>query len=228
MRLIDQSAELIYAPGNIEQIIEVAGRTCYKSHDKITDDSAGAFVRKIIRSGHESVIEHMNIVLRFVTSRGVTHELVRHRLASYSMESTRYVDYGIGDEDEHLEFIRPLWVSPRFLGEIESDHEMLHSPRFDDLTAAEFEFLDACLNAEHSYRALRINNRPPQDARDALNNASKTEIVMSANMRAWRHIIKQRTGAGAHPMIRDLMYKALKLLRPCAPTIFEDIKDKED
>ena len=115
----------ILTPIDREEIlawIELAGRTCYKSEDKITEDSASQFVKKIIESGHHSVIEHINLSVKFICDRGVTHELVRHRLASYSQESTRYCNYSKGKFGSELTFIKPCWMFDfglkKFIGKV--------------------------------------------------------------------------------------------------------------
>ena len=88
--------------------IERIGRTCYKSESNITDDSAERFIKNIIKNGHESVLEHVSITLRVICDRGVSHEIVRHRIASYSQESTRYCNYSKDNFNNELTFINPI------------------------------------------------------------------------------------------------------------------------
>lgn len=183
--------------------IEAAGRTCYKSEDRITDHSAEKFVRTLIRSGHHSVLEHHNVTVRIITNRGVTHELVRHRIAAYSQESTRYCDYGDGE----IEFIWPSWI------DLQGNPIPLESR----------EFLRMLQDAERNYKLLRANGWLPQQAREILPNALKTEIVMTANLREWRHVFRLRCGVAAHPQIRELMRDGLRQMAEAIPVVFEDL-----
>lgn len=177
--------------------IEKAGRTCYKSEDRITDESAEAFIRKLIERGHESVLEHESITVRFVCDRGVSHEIVRHRLASYSQESQRYVRYN-GD----IEFINP------------------HMPN----AKAHETWQELCERAEETYRELLSYGGQPQQARSVLPNSVKTEIVMTANLREWRHFLKLRTAKAAHPQMRELTVPLLEELQERIPVVFDDIQ----
>jgi thymidylate synthase (FAD) len=198
VHIIDQCViiEDLGAKGSdILKKIERAGRTCYKSEDKITDESSEAFVRSIIKRGHESVLEHHNITLRFITDRGVSHEIVRHRLASYSQESTRYCDYSKKD----MEFIRQV------------DFEFRDSERYV------LELI------EERYNEMLQVGATPQQARSILPNCLKTEIVVTMNLRAWRHFFKLRTAPAAHPQMRALAKEALRILKVFVPVIFEDI-----
>lgn len=202
----------------IPQFIEKAGRTCYKSEDKITDQSADEFVARIINMGHESVIEHVSISVRFIVDRGVSHELVRHRLASFSQESTRYCDYGKG---EHVTFIIPPWcksLEPREL----SRHDIMWSMR-----PCEEMWLGAMLNAEETYQGLRKEGWIPQQARSVLPNSLKTEVVMTCNLREWRLVFKQRTSKAAHPQMREVMIPLLGQFQRLLPVVFNDIKVEE-
>ena len=206
MKLIEQSFEIMRIDANPLITIEKAGRTCYKSEDKICEGSAERFTRGLLKSGHESVIEHASATVKFITNRGVTHELVRHRLCAFSQESTRYVNYG-GDD---MEFICPVWF----------DNNYFHN--VDDYVP-EFEFIKACRLAEHQYKQLLICGWKPEQAREVLPNALKTEIVVTANFREWRHIFRLRTSNKAHPQIRELMRKCLAEFQRQVPVIFGDI-----
>lgn len=177
--------------------IEKAGRTCYKSEDRITAESAKVFVRKLIERWHESVLEHESIAVRFVCDRGVSHEIVRHRLASYSQESQRYVRYN-GD----IEFINP------------------HMPN----AKAHEAWQELCERAEETYKELLSYGVQPQQARSVLPNSTKTEIVMTANLREWRHFLKLRTAKAAHPQMRELTVPLLKELQERIPVVFDDIQ----
>lgn len=178
--------------------IEHAGRTCYKSEKRITDESAKAFVRMLIERGHESVFEHESVTVRFVCDRGVSHEIVRHRLASYSQESQRYVRYN-GD----IEFI---------------------NPRMPNAKAYE-AWQELCERAEETYKELLSYGVQPQQARAVLPNSTKTEVVMTANLREWRHFLKLRTATAAHPQMRELTVPLLEELQRQIPVVFDDIKE---
>ena len=177
--------------------IEKAGRTCYKSEDRITAESAEAFVRMLIERGHESVFEHESITVRFICDRSISHEIVRHRLASYSQESQRYVRY-----DGDIEFI---------------------NPRMPNAKAYE-AWQELCERAEEAYRELLSYGVQPQQARSVLPNSTKTEIIMTANLREWRHFLKLRTAKAAHPQMRELTVPLLKELQKQIPVVFDDIQ----
>ena len=178
MEIVDQSWEWEQRPPkNTLEIIENAGRTCYQSEPKNDPEK---FVRMLKKNGHHSVLEHVSASVRMVTNRGVTHELVRHRLASFSQESTRYVRYG------DIEFIRPVWWQSMSIHDQQCWLEHMHS--------VEAEYL----------RQLQAG-MPPQMAREILPNAIKTEIVMTANLREWMHVFKLRCSKKAHPQIAALM-----------------------
>lgn len=200
MKIINASYS-IETPIDGKQIlkrIEKAGRTCYKSEDRITAESAEAFIQKLIERGHESVLEHESLTVRFICDRGVSHEIVRHRLASYSQESQRYVRY-----NDDIEFINP------------------HMPN----AKAHEAWQELCERAEETYRELLSYGVQPQQARSVLPNSTKTEIVMTANLREWRHFLKLRTAKAAHPQMRELTVPLLKELQERIPVIFDDIKE---
>ena len=206
MKIIEPSVELINAPDykTLLTTIEAAGRTCYKSEDKITDGSAEKFVRGIIKRGHEAVIEHGSLTVRFTCDRGVSHEIVRHRVASYCQESTRYCNYSNDDFGAEITVIKPL-----FFNEGTQGYEL---------------WKEACENAENSYFKLLEYGCTPQEARAVLPNSLKTEIVMTANLREWRHFFKLRTSTAAHPQIREVMTPLLNELKGLIPVIFDDIE----
>ncbi len=183
--------------------IEQAGRTCYKSEGKIGPGTAAAFVRKIIASGHESVLEHVSLTFRFICDRGVSHELVRHRIAAFSQESTRYCNYSAEQFGREITVIRPPFWS-------ECDHRSTF-------------WENACREAELSYIALLDYHATPQEARAVLPNSLKTEVVMTANLREWRHVLRLRTSPKAHPQMRQLMCPLLEALKKALPAIFEDL-----
>jgi thymidylate synthase (FAD) len=211
MKIIDQSCEIISSTPGLEIVIEHAGRTCYQSWSNASD--AEVFVKRIKGLGHLSVLEHGAITVRFVTDRGVTHELVRHRLASYSQESTRYCNYG---DSEHIIFIRPVWVTEDDLDEVVVG--MFTGE--DVLCRSTREWVYACIHSEGSYSILLREGWSPQQARQVLNNSVKTEIVMTANPREWLHVFELRTSNRAHPQMRALMSDCLKLFQEQWPAIF--------
>lgn len=196
-------------------IIERAGRTCYQSEvGSITYETAVPFIRKMIKSGHHSVIEHSILTVKLVeSSRGLTHEQVRHRIAAYSQESTRYVDYAKAGEDPDLDRFEIKCVVPPHRDEKKK------IPLIDGRQMSMAEMLE---EIERFYRGLRKAGWRPEDARQILPQALKSEIVISANFREWRHIVKERTQFTAHWEIRMTMCHLLDELRKTIPVIFED------
>lgn len=200
MKIVAQSAMLESFTPLAEQVIERAGRTCYKSEDKITESSAPEFIKMILKRGHESVLEHASASFRIVCDRGVSHEIVRHRLASYSQESTRYCAY----------------AKDKFSSEI----QVIEPPNLDlDSHGA---WVAACLAAEKSYMAMSAVGCSPQIARSVLPTCLKTELVMTCNFREWRHFLKLRTSAAAHPQMREVALQIKAQLQSIAPTVFAD------
>ena len=217
MKLIEQSYDIltpISVGGEYELMcIEVAGRTCYKSEDKISADgeSAKRFCKMLIDRGHEAMLEHgPSLSVKFICSRGVSHEIVRHRLFSFAQESTRYCNYASGKFDYDCTFILP------------PDKNWAEENITD--TAPGFEWWNAMRLAEMSYDTLIFQGGwSPQEARDVLPNALKTEIVVTGNYREWRHFFKLRCDKAAHPHIRLLATALLKELKEKLPIIFDDI-----
>lgn len=190
--------------------IEEAGRICYKSESNITEDSAKKFVDTIIRKGHESVLEHEKVTVRFVCDRGTSHEIVRHRLASYSQESSRYCNYSKSKFGSEMTFIRPV---------IFNDMD-LSIPIYQDLYIV---WENAMREAEKYYITL-INAGAKTDlARGVLPTDIKTEILMTANLREWRHFLKLRSDKAAHPNIRYLANELLRQFTEKIPVVFDDI-----
>ncbi len=200
MKIIEQSVEILTPidGGYILKFIEQCGRVCYKSEDKITEGSAEKFVRGLIKSGHESVLEHFNITVKAVTSRAISHQIVRHRIGAYSQESQRYVRYKDGIEVIYL---------PGSMG-----------------AAAMAAWKVAMEHAEECYKAFIDLGIKPEIARDVLPNATATEVVITYNLRQWRHFINQRTSKAAHPQIRQLAFMILNEFKGKIPVIFDDIK----
>lgn len=209
IQFIKPSFEILHMPDMLKTI-ELAGRVCYKSEDRITEDSAADFCEMILNRGHESVIEHAVATVRFICDRGVTHELVRHRLASFSQESTRYCNYGGG-----VTFIIPPWVSIP-----EGDKDEIPTNGLDYPSVL---WLNAMNSAGIFYSHLLTEGWSPQQARAVLPNSLKTEIVVTANMREWRHIFKLRTSKAAHPQMREIMVPLLQEMDRRCPVLFDDI-----
>jgi len=220
MRLAKPSHEILtdIVPMAVLRRIEASGRTCYKSEERITSESAPKFVKMILDRGHESVIEHETISVRFICDRGVSHELVRHRLAAFSQESTRYCNYKGG-----VTFIIPPWVNmkPGHYDEDDIQAAGFSSSR----TALQWAYL--MLRCEEEYQDLLCLGWSPQQARSVLPNSLKTEIVMTANLREWRHVLRLRTSKAAHPQMRELMIPLLNELKAVLPVIFDDISSEE-
>lgn len=186
--------------------IERYGRTCYKSEDKITPDSARKFVAMILKIGHESVIEHEKITVRVICDRGVTHEIVRHRLASYSQESTRYCNYR---SQGGIRVIEPL-----FFAGLENSEKY----------AIWLRVMESC---EEAYIKLIELGARPEEARSVLPNSLKTEIVITYNLREWRHFFRLRTAKRAHPQMREITVPLLREFQRLIPVIFDDIAIEE-
>jgi len=215
MLLVKPSHEILTKINREEVLkhIELCGRTCYKSEDKITENSSSKFVSGIFKSGHYSVLEHFNISVRFICDRGVTHELVRHRLASYSQESTRYVNYN----KKGMTFIIPPWVN------ISPGEYKFYSDVSENLEYNDSEWIHYCLYCEKRYNDLIEHGWKPQEARSILPNSLKTEIVTTTNLREWYHILNLRTSKAAHPQIREIMFPLLTELNLLLPEIYESL-----
>lgn len=206
MRVIEPWFEILDEINGEDMLkrVERIGRVCYKSEDRITEDSAAKFVGNILRSGHESVIEHEKISVRIVCDRGVTHEIVRHRIASYSQESTRYCNYTNEKFGKELTLIKPLYW--------EED-------------CKEYKlWLDVMQNIEDTYNKLIEMGAEAQQARSILPNSLKTEIVVTMNLREWRHFFKLRTAKRAHPQMREIACPLLDEFKKVIPVIFDDIE----
>ncbi len=206
MKIIQPSIEILTPIDGdyILKFLEQCGRTCYKSEDKITEDSAEKFVRALIKSGHESVIEHFNITVKVICNRGISHEIVRHRIGAYSQESTRYVNYKDG-----IEVILPNYL-------------IMPNDKVYEV------WLNAMADAERHYKKMIALGARPEIARDVLPNALKTEVVITYNLRQWRHFFKQRLSRAAHPQIRQIAGMILKEFKANIPVIFEDIGGEEN
>ncbi len=210
MKIIEPSVELVedFDAAAIMRKLERAGRVCYKSEGNIKADSAEKFIRGIIKRGHESVIEHAAVSFKIICDRGVTHELVRHRIASYSQESSRYCDYSAGKFGGELTFIKPC-----FWREDDPNYRL---------------WLETMAHVEANYLALRAGGARPEEARSILPNSLKTEIFVTMNLREWRHFLRLRTAKAAHPQMREVALKIYAILAEKLPAVFDDLKPAEE
>lgn len=207
MKIIEPSFEILTPLERdlMLRAIEVAGRTCYKSEGKMTYDSAGPFVKNLVQNlHHESVIEHVSLTVRFICDRGVMAELTRHRLSSFSIQSTRYCRYNSDKFGKEITVIRPSF--------------------FEKGTPAYGAWKLACEVCEDQYMALIAQGRGAQEARSVLPNSLATEIVMTANLREWRTVFKQRCAKAAHPQMVQLMTPLFETVRGVLPEVFGDLK----
>ena len=208
MKIINPDVEFITPiDGNIVlKRLEQCGRVCYKSEAKIAENSAPVFVANIIKRGHEAVLEHCSFTVKFICDRGVSHEIVRHRLASYCQESTCYCNYGKDGFGNEITVIRPLFLK--------------------EGTTAWSVWEEACQYAENSYFDMLTFGCTPQEARSILPNSLKTEVVMTANIREWRHFLKLRCSSAAHPQMREVALILLEKVHKLIPVCFDDIYQK--
>ena len=210
--------------------IESAGRTCYKSEDKITDESAEKFVRGLIKRGHEAMLEHASMTVKFIVDRGISHELVRHRIASFAQESTRYCNYSKDKFGNEITVIEPCFYADRNEDDIirTVDREfLLARPGCSNITKRYVIWYNTCKIAENRYFMLLECGATPQEARDVLPTSVKTEVVVTANAREWCHILNLRaagTTGAPHPQMVEVMQPLLAELKEKLPAIFEDIQ----
>jgi len=205
MKIIEPSYEIISPIDRtyIMKHLEAIGRTCYKSEDKITDESSAPFIRNIIKSGHEAMIEHFSLSVRFVVNRSFTHEIVRHRIASFAQESQRYVNYGKEKHGSEITFIRPTFYKNQKL-----------------MDTWELSMKEA----EKNYFYLLSDGAKPQEARLVLPNSTRTEIVVTCNLRELRTIFSLRAATPADPAMREIMVPLLKDMKERLPDIFFDLE----
>ena len=205
MRIMDPSIEILTDVDayKIMKNIETWGRDCYKSENLINEESAKKFIKRIIASGHESVLEHEKLTIKFICDRGVSHEIVRHRIASYSQESTRYCNYSQEKFGKELTLIRPCFWK--------DDEEKYRI------------WCDVMEKVECSYNELMSMGAKPEEARSILPNSLKTEIVVTMNLRELRHFLRLRTSTKAHPQMREVANMLLRYVKESLPVFFEDI-----
>lgn len=221
MKLVKPSISLVWMTTKPLRVIERAGRTCWKSDCFATDSSSEEFVSKLLLRGHHSVIEHASASYRVVCDRGVTHEFVRHRLFSYSQESTRYCNYKGG-----VTYIIPPWLYDQLEGltvvESTCDFEY-YVGEFETRSPDALNWLHAMAVSEIKYQiAINNLNWSPQQARSVLPNALKTEIVVTGNLREWRHFFSLRTSKAAHPQMREIALMLLSDIASRIPILFDE------
>jgi thymidylate synthase (FAD) len=202
MRIIKASTEILAATPDLELLIELAGRCCYKSEDRICDGSAEKLISRLMESKHESVLEHGSITVRFVCDRGVSHELVRHRIASFSQESTRYCNYGKEGFGNEITVI-----------DIRGGFPEMGQRRHN-------AWWCSCMESERQYLEMLDAGSTPQEARSVLPNSLKTEVVVTANPREWLHIFRLRCDKAAHPQMREVMIPLQGEFQKRWPVIF--------
>lgn len=209
MKIVNPSFKIMdeIHPEKIIKSLESYARVCYKSESNITENSADNFVRQIIKKGHESVIEHEKITVKIICDRGVSHEIVRHRIASYSQESTRYCNYSNDKFGKELTFIKPIFW--------EEDSNIYN------IWKNQMEMV------EKDYIKMIEEGASPEQARSILPNSIKTEIVVTMNLREWRHFFKLRTSKRAHPQMREIAIPLFDVMCRLLPSIFDDLKIDE-
>lgn len=206
MKIIAARYEILDKIDGMEVLkkIERVARTCYKSEDYIKEGSAERLVKSLIDRGHEAMLEHYSFSIKFICDRGVSHEIVRHRVASFAQESTRYCNYSKDKFGNELTFINPCFFEKR---------------------EQKYNIWEISMErAEKTYFNLLSVGATPEQARSVLPNSIKTEIVMTANLREWRHFLKLRTAQAAHPQMRQVANMILTMFKEKIPVIFDDIE----
>ena len=219
MKIVDASYEIMFIDLNDPQVvkdiynrIETIGRVCYKS--EASKDGSEEFIKRLIKRGHEAMLEHASLTVKFTVDRGISHEIVRHRLASFAQESTRFCNYGKDKFGNEVTVIKPIFLKDK----PEDDREYRH-------------WYCTCKLAEFSYFGMLDEGATPQEARSVLPNSLKTEVVMTANIREWRHFLKLRaagTTGKPHPQMLEVTVPLLNELRTKLPALFEDIVPMEE
>ena len=205
MRIINPSFEIINRPNGHEVLrhLELCGRVCYKSEDAISDESAERLIRMMLERGHESPIEHFSVSVRIICDRGVSHEWVRHRIASFSQESTRYCNYQKSKFGSELTFIRPYFAE--------------EGSKLFDIWKSSMQ------QAETAYFEMLNCGAKPEDARSVLPNSLKTEFICTMNLREWRHFFRLRCAPAAHPARREISIPLLHEFQKMVPVLFDGL-----
>jgi thymidylate synthase (FAD) len=187
--------------------IERACRTCYRSEGLITEDSYKRLLKNCINRGHESVLEHEKITIRMTCDVGVYKDLTRHRFGSFSIESTRYCNYGKDKFDNEIKFIEPIY--------------------FDEAEKAQY-WVAAMTEIEKIYLTMSELGCTPDELRMILPHSTAAEVTMTANIREWRHILDLRTKKMTHPSIRQLLIPLLLKFKEDMPELFDSIEYDTD
>lgn len=222
MKILKAGYEILtpISEGGLQELkhIEKIGRVCYKSEGKITEDgeSAKKFVKMLIGRGHEAMLEHSTLSVKFTVDRGVSHEIVRHRIASFAQESTRYVNYSLdkfGNEVNYIDIENGIHLDGK-----------MKNMDAETIAAVLDEWREAMLSAEKHYMRMLELGATPQIARSVLPNSTKTELTVTANYREWRNFFRLRTENVAHPQMREVAVPLLEDLKKRIPVVFEDIE----
>lgn len=203
MKIINAGYEILtpFEGNSMMKHLELVARTCYKSEDNITDNSYEKMCKMLIDRGHEAMIEHASITVKFICDRGVSHEIVRHRLASFAQESTRYCNYSKDKFNNEITVIKPCF--------------------WDEGSFNYLRWLTSCEESERAYFSLINNGATPQEARSVLTNSLKTEIVMTTNPREWRHFFDLRCDINAHPQMREIAIPLANDFHKNSPILFK-------
>ena len=197
--------------------IEKVARVCYKSEDKIGEGTAEKMVRALIKSNHLAMLEHFSFSVKFICDRGVSHEIVRHRVASFAQESTRYCNYG--SKGGEITVIEPCYLK--------ADGVNLPTDSWAERYGA---WVSACEEAEKSYLRMIADGATPQEARAVLPTSLKTEVVMTANLREWRHFFSLRACGSTgkpHPQMLEVAVPLLQEVKKLIPVVFDDLEPME-
>jgi len=222
--------------GRIFRLLERAGRVCYKSENQITDETAEEFIRRLIRNHHDAMLEHAKMSVIFTVDRGISHELVRHRIASFSQESTRYCNYSKDKFGNEITVIEPVFFNgisediKSTVRKVMDGDPIGRSEMFENgitrIIQQYANWYSACRKAEKNYFRMLGNGATPQEARDVLPTSLKTDIVMTANFREWRHVFLLRAAGitgKPHPQMTEVMVPLLKECAEKLPALFDDI-----
>jgi thymidylate synthase (FAD) len=221
MRIIEPGFELLFTEqlNDITKRLERIARTCYKSEDRISEGSDLKLIQTLLSRKHFPMFDHVSISVRVICDRGVTHEIVRHRIAAYAQESTRFCNYSKARFGNHLTFIKPCFFPDIPCGEFDGPKD------FEErLSPAEVNWLAAISESEHRYINLLNLGCKPEEARSVLPNSLKTEIVMTLDLTAWHHFFELRTGKAAHPQMREIAIPMLEEFKANVPLVFDDIE----
>lgn len=208
MRIVKPIVEIEKVDYNrIMKNLERACRTCYRSENNITEESYKTLLKNCINRGHESILEHEKITIRMICDVGVYKDLTRHRIASFSIESTRYCNYGKDKFENEIKFIEPVNI--------------------DENTEIYEEWKTACGEIEKHYLKMANFGATPDQMRMILPHSTAAQVTMTANIREWKHILSLRANAHAHPAVEQVMIPLLIHFKEKMPEIFDNIEYDE-